>query len=119
MRPARRAREQTRTDRQMPAVATAVARSVRSGLGLADALADAAGTVAVPGSLLAEDLAAVAASVRRGRALDEALSRWGAARPEPAVQLFVAACRFGHAEGGDLAAALDGAAVSLLDQVEV
>src|SRR5690606_16715800 len=108
-----------RAERQLSSVAATVARSVRTGAPLVEALADAASTTAVPGSPLAEDLEAIVGSVRRGASVDDALARWASTRADPAVRLFVAACRFGHEQGGDLAAALDGAAVSLLDQDEL
>jgi tight adherence protein B len=113
-RPARRARD----DRELPAVAAALARSVRSGAGLVDAFDEVAATVVTSGSQLCADLGQVTAWVARGVRVDDALQRWSDRSHDPAVALLVAACRFGHAHGGDLAAALDGAAVALLDQLE-
>lgn len=107
-----------RVERQMPTVALAVGRAVRSGSTLAEAIAEAGLAAAVPGSSLAEDLAGIGRAVRRGASLDTALDEWGRSSADGSVALFVAACRFGHAHGGDLAAALEGAAVSLLDRVE-
>jgi len=106
-----------REDRELPAVAAALARSVRSGATLVDALDEVATSVAA-GYPWAKELREVSAAVQRGARVDEALDRWRDRSPEPGVALLVAAARFGHAHGGDLAAALDGAAVALLDQVE-
>lgn len=111
-------RRRARQDRELPAVAAALARSVRSGATLPVALEEVAARGVAPGSPVAADLAAVTASVRRGATVDEALEGWRDSASEPGVALLVAAARFGHAQGGDLAAALDGAAVALLDQVE-
>jgi tight adherence protein B len=114
-----RSRRAGRPDRSLPSVATAVARAVRGGAPLAHACGEAGRASAEPGSQLAADLVEIERSVQRGRGLDEALEGWRRHRDDPEVDLFVAACRFGHLHGGDLAAALDGAAVSLLDRVEV
>jgi tight adherence protein B len=105
-------------ERQLPAVAAALARSVRSGGSLLDAVEEVRTTVVAPGTALAADLEELCASARRGSRVDDALARWGERSGDPGVALVVAACRFGHAQGGDLAAALDGAAVALLDQLE-
>ena len=116
MTPLRRGR--SREDRELPAAAAALARSVRSGASLVDALEEVGSFVVAPGSMLSAELEQVTASVRRGARIDDALREWGQRCSEPGVELLVAACRFGHAHGGDLAAALDGAAVAMLDQVE-
>jgi len=68
---------------------------------------------------ISDDVIEVLGSVDRGASLDDALDAWQLRRGGRSLGLLVAACRFGLAEGGDLAAALDGAAVSLLDQIEV
>lgn len=107
------------TGPQLPSVVAGVARSVRGGCTLVDALGHAAAAVAVPGSELATDLHDVVAAVGRGWTLDDALEGWASRRRDPSVDLFVAACRLGHAGGGDLAAALDGAALSLSDRVDL
>jgi tight adherence protein B len=90
---------------------------------LVDALAEAAESSQAGTSPLRQELSEVVAAARRGMAVSSALARWeqasgGQGRGDPGVTLFVAACRFGHAEGGDLAAALEGAALSLLDRAE-
>lgn len=112
----RQERLAARLDRQLPAVAAALARGVRTGATLPLAMAELAEHVEAPAG---DELQAVVASIQRGIPLDDALERWRRTRPSASVALLVAACRFGHREGGDLGAALDGAAVSLLDGVEV
>jgi tight adherence protein B len=110
-----------RTDhpaKELSAVAMSVSRLVRSGSGLADALDETARTVVPAGSSLRAELLGVTAHVRRGGSIDGGLSRWQGERNDRSVDLLVWACRFGHAQGGDLPAALDGAAVSLLDRAE-
>jgi tight adherence protein B len=103
-------------DQQLPGVAAALARSVHAGATLLVAIEEL-GKLAL--SPCGDDLAALAAAVRRGSSLDAALRYWQLSRPGSSVEVLVAACRFGHVEGGNLAAALDGAAVSLLDRIEV
>lgn len=114
-----RRRGEWRTDRQLPAVAASVSRLVRSGVPLAEALGEAARSVAVDGSALATDLREVADAVGRGWMLEDALERWRRRRGDPAVDLFVVACRLGHVHGGDLPGALDGAALVLSDRVDL
>lgn len=106
-------------DREVAAVAASVAHSVRSGLVLVAALGEAGRVVASERTGLAADLVRIERAVRCGGLLAEELDRWSRDRADRSVDLFVSACRFGHAEGGDLASALDGAAVALLDGVEV
>ncbi|CAB4532141.1 unannotated protein [freshwater metagenome] len=113
----RRARRSDRLlDQQLPGVAAGLARSVHAGATLLVAIEDLGKLAAAPSG---DDLATLASAVRRGSSLDAALGHWQRSRADTSVEVLVAACRFGHVEGGDLAAALDGAAVSLLDRIEV
>lgn len=105
-------------DRELAACAAAVGRAVRSGVALASALGDAGRDVAEPAAAVAASLGWIEAAVGRGQRLDDALGRWAATSSDPAVELFVAACRLGHAHGGDLAAAMDAVAASLLDRAD-
>ena len=109
-------RENRALDRQLPAASASLARSVRGGATLLVAMEDLVTVVDPP---ISADVSELLASVHRGVALDDALDAWQRRRSSRSLGLLVAACRFGHAEGGDLAAALDGAAVSLLDGIEV
>ena len=105
----RRAR---RGERELSGVAASLARSVRTGSTLLRAFDEVARST--PGAS-GDQLRDVLRAVERGVGVDDALARWAAGAGSTSVDLLVAAARFGHREGGDLAAALDGAAVSLLD----
>lgn len=109
------ARALRRRDRELPGLASALARSVRTGASLLGAFDEVARAAPAP---LGDELRAVVAAVEHGRSLDDALARWSSGAGSPSVDLLVAACRFGHRDGGDVAAALDGAAVSLLDALD-
>ncbi len=110
------ARGRRRLEQQLPVVAATLARSVRAGATLEMALVDASRSVDEPASA---QLAEVAASIDRGVPVVAALERWSRRCGSDQVDLLVAAARLGYAHGGDLGAALDGAAVSLLDRIEV
>lgn len=112
----RAARTHRALERQLPSVVAALSRSVHGGATLLLAIEEVVPGVDAPAH---GDLRDLVRSVGRGVAMDAALGAWGSRRRSASVDLIVAACRFGHAEGGDLAAALDGAAVSLLDRVEL
>lgn len=103
-------------ERQLAHVAAELARSVRSGASLPTAVAELARIAEPP---VAADVSAVHEALRRGVAVDDALADWSARAGTASVDLVVTAARLGHAEGGDLAAALDAVAVSLLDRIEV
>lgn len=103
-------------ERQLAHVAAELARSVRCGASLPTALAEVAEAAEWP---VAADVVAVHQALRRGVAVDEALAEWSTRAASASVGLVVTAARLGHAEGGDLAAALDAVAVSLLDRIEV
>ncbi len=105
-----------RLERQLPLVASTLARSVHSGATLVAAFDEAAGALDAPASAALE---AVGAAVARGVSVDAALTDWAAREQLPGVDLLVAASRLVHRDGGDLAVALDAAAVSLLDRLEV
>ena len=111
-------RDRAERDRQLAAVAAAVGRAVRSGESLSVALGDAGREVADRGSWLAQGLAGIEAAVARGWRLDDALDRWGSRASDASVDLVVAACRLGHAQGGDLPAAMEAVAGSLLDRAD-
>jgi tight adherence protein B len=97
-------------------LASALARAVHSGASLLAACEDAAATAEAPASIA---MAEVVTAVGRGVPLSAALGAWADAEQLPGVDLLVTACRVGHDDGGDLAAALDAVAVSLLDRLEV
>jgi tight adherence protein B len=97
-------------------VAAELARSVRCGASLPTAIAEVASAAERPVAL---DVVAVDDALRRGVAVDDALAAWAARSASASVDLVVTAARLGHAEGGDLAAALDAVSVSLFDRIEV
>jgi tight adherence protein B len=103
-------------DRQLPLVAATLARSVHSGATLVDAVREGADSLDEPS---AGALHVVGGAVARGFPVDEALAEWAERERLDGVDLLVTAARLGHRHGGDLALALDAAAVSLLDRAEV
>lgn len=104
-----------RRERELPAVAAALGRSVRSGSTLVTAFDDLSRSVPSP---LDRELADVVRLVGRGRPLDEAMDRWVESTGSESVALLAAGCRFGLRDGGDLAAVLDGVAITLLDRID-
>jgi len=110
----RRARE--RLGSLLPQLAADLARAVRGGATLPTALEEAAQAASGP---IKEQLDSVLGSIQRGRTTDQALQAWADRSPVVAVELLVRSCRFGTQHGGDLAAALDGVAAALLDELEL
>ncbi len=94
----------------LPDALEAMARALRSGASLRQAVGEAA--AATPGTL-GHDLGSVAHDVRHGRALTVALDRWAAQRPLPGVRLATSALALGAETGGAQARALDGVAATL------
>lgn len=93
----------------LPEALEAVARSLRSGASLRQAVEEAG---AAPGSV-GHDLRAVAREVAAGVPLATALDGWGRRRPLPGVRLAVSALGLGAETGGAHARALDGVAATL------
>lgn len=93
----------------LPELFEAMARSLRSGVSLRQAVEEAAGA---PG-LLGRDLRLVAGEVAAGVSLLTALDGWGRRRPLPGVALAVSALGLGVETGGAHARALDGVAATL------
>jgi tight adherence protein B len=106
---AARGRADRALEQAIPALLDEVARGLRSGAGLHQALAAAA---AGPGPV-AGDLAEVLAEVEAGRALVAALEDWAARRPLPGVRLTVGALALGLETGGAHARAIDGVAATV------
>lgn len=103
-------------DEQLAALASSAARAAHSGSTLLVALDDASSQVVDP---LRWELESVMGAVRGGATLDEALRSWSDSANSSAVELFVAAARIGHAQGGQLATAMDGVAIALSDRGEL
>ena len=117
MRRSRRERvRQRRLREQLPGLAATMARSAHSGATLVQAVEECSAVVPEPAR---SELVAVVAAVRRGMSVDDALGAWAAREAVDDLALVVAAASLGHRSGGDLAAALDAAAASLLDRAEV
>lgn len=113
---ARRGRGDERLERELPVALEAVARSLRSGASLRQAVAEAADVT--PGRL-GRELRVVAAQVARGGTLLEALEALAERRPLPGVRLAVAALCLGVETGGAQARAVDGVAATLRDRLGV
>jgi len=113
---ARRGTAATTAERALPGALEAVARGLRSGGSLRQAVAEAAS--ATPGTLGAE-LQVVAAAADRGTPLVAALEAWGERRPRPGVRLAVAALCLGAETGGAQARAVDGVAATLRERLAV
>jgi len=100
----------------LPVALEAVARGLRSGASLHQAVAEAA--AGTPGALGAE-LQLVAAAAARGTSLVQALQAWGERCPRPGVRLTVAALCLGAETGGAQARAVDGVAATLRERLAV
>ncbi len=105
-----------RLDAQLPLLASTLARSAHSGATLVQALDEVGDALPEPAS---SAVAEVLAATRRGVAVDLAVAEWARRHHSDEVAILATAARVGHREGGDLAVALDAAAVTLLDRAEV
>jgi tight adherence protein B len=113
---ARRGTAASTAEAALPGALEAVARSLRSGGSLRQAVAEAAD--ATPGNLGAE-LRLVAAATERGAPLVDALDAWHERCPRSGVRLAVAALCLGAETGGAQARAVDGVAATLRDRLAV
>ncbi len=108
-------RADRRLDAALPERLETIARHLRAGAGLRQAIegaADGSGPAAL-------DLQRVAADVEHGRPLREALEDWARRRPRPGVRLAVTALLLGAATGGAQARAIDGVAATLRTRLAV
>jgi len=113
---ARRGAAAATAERALPGALEAVARGLRSGGSLRQAMAEAAAFT--PGALGSE-LRDVAAAAERGTPLVVALEAWGERFPRPGVRLAVAALCLGAETGGAQARAVDGVAATLRERLAV
>ncbi len=113
---ARTERSRRRAGADLPAAASDLARSVRGGATLEVALRELAPTC---GGTLGAEVSAAVGLLDRGHGMDRVLEVWGRASAVPGMDLVVAACRFSWRRGPVLERALDGAASTLLDRIEV
>ena len=111
LRPAARQREDALTD--MVAVLDAVARSLRAGIGIHQAVGDAAVVAGVHRSAIHRVSHLAGGGVPLGVALDE----WRRSHPEPPVALATAVLSFSVHTGAPAARAVDGAAATLRERV--
>jgi tight adherence protein B len=102
-----------RIDAAVPLALEAMARSLRTGGSLRQALREA--VTATPAEL-GEDLDRLAGAVEHGAPLAGALDDWVTARPLPSVRLAAAALRLGAETGGAQARALDGVAATVRER---
>ena len=113
---ARRGTAAASAERALPGALESVARSLRSGGSLRQAVAEAA---AVTPAALGSELETVAAAADRGTPLVSALEGWGARCPRAGVSLAVAALCLGAETGGAQARAVDGVAATLRERLAV
>ena len=130
---ARRGRADSRLEQQLPLALESIARSLRSGASVRQAIAEAA---AAPGGFgsgarvgggrrgntrgrLQAELATVADQAGHGAGLVEALEALAARRPRPGVRLAVAALCLGVDTGGAQARAVDGVAATMRERLAV
>ncbi|MGH9190247.1 MAG: type II secretion system F family protein [Acidimicrobiales bacterium] len=113
---ARRARTRARAERALPAMLEGLARSMRSGASLRQALEDVAAYASGP---LAPDLRRVVSEIRYGVGVGVALESLAQRLPGPGVVLAVSALCLGTEAGGSQARALDGVATTLRERLAV
>jgi len=109
-----------RLEQALPGGLEAVARSLRSGASLRQAVEEAgASTGRGGGRVLADELARAAAEAAQGASLVAALEGVAARRPYPGVRLGVAALCLGAETGGAQARAVDGVAATVRERLAV
>ncbi|HEV2759021.1 MAG TPA: type II secretion system F family protein [Acidimicrobiales bacterium] len=114
----RRGRADARLEQALPGALEAVARSLRSGASLRQAVEEA-GSASGTGRVLAGELSRAAAEAAQGASLVTALEAVGARRPLPGVRLGVAALCLGAETGGAQARAVDGVAATVRERLAV
>ena len=114
---ARRGRADVQLERQLPLALESIARSLRSGASVRQAVGEAA--AAGGGRALQLELATVAAQAGHGSSLVGALEALVDRRPRPGVRLAVAALCLGIDTGGAQARAVDGVAATMRERLAV
>jgi tight adherence protein B len=115
----RRGRADTRIELALPVALEAVARSLRSGASLRQAVEEAGRASSGSGRALAAELARAAAEAAQGASLVAALEAVAVRRPLPGVRLGVAALCLGAETGGAQARAVDGVAATVRERLAV
>ena len=105
-----------RRAQMLPALLEDLARSLRGGASLRQALSGAAQRADPP---LAGELGSVVAAIERGSPLVTELDAWCARDPSDDLRLTVAALALGASTGGRQARALDGVAATLRDRLAI
>jgi len=105
-----RDRADRRLEAALPEALDAIARSLRSGASLRQAVRDGASGI---GGVLGTDLRRVVAEIDDGVPLADALDGWRRRRPLPGVRLVTAALSLGATTGGASARAVDGLSQTL------
>ncbi len=121
---ARRGQADNRVEKELPMALEAVARSLRSGASVRQAIAEAAAAPSGVGGRrrrgrLQAELATVADQAGHGAGLIEALEALAVRRPGPGVRLAVAALCLGVDTGGAQARAVDGVAATMRERLAV
>lgn len=109
-----RGRANARYEAALPAALEELARSLRSGASLSQAVGEAATSVE---GQVQTDLTAVATAISHGVPLITALEGWAERRPLSTVRLVVAALCLGAETGGAQARAIDGVAATVRDRL--
>jgi tight adherence protein B len=109
-------RAAAKAEASLPAVLEEIARRLRTGASLRQAIVEAAPSAS---GLLAEELELVVAALERGAALVDALEDWAASVTRTGVRLAVAALCLGAETGGAQARAVDGVAATLRERLAV
>jgi tight adherence protein B len=115
----RRGRGDARIEQALPGALEAVARSLRSGASLRQAVEEAGGNTRGGGRALAGELSRAAAEAAQGASLVSALEAVAVRRPLPGVRLGVAALCLGAETGGAQARAVDGVAATVRERQAV
>ena len=112
----RRGHGPARVEAALPGALEAMARALRSGGSMRQAVEEAAAATSGP---LSDELRLVSAQAARGAPLVTALQALGERQPLPGVRLAVAALCLGVETGGAQARAVDGVAATLRDRLAV
>ena len=115
----RRGRADARVEQALPGALEAVARSLRSGASLRQAVEEAGAGARGGGRALAAELSRAAAEAAQGASLVGALEAVAVRRPLPGVRLGVAALCLGAETGGAQARAVDGVAATVRERQAV
>lgn len=110
-----RRRAATRREEAVPEVLDAIARALRSGASLLQALGEAAGEKGP----LQNELRQVVAEAERGAGTSAALDAWGERQPSGSIRLAAAALCLGAETGGANARAVDGVAATVRQRLAV